>query len=278
MIIAGSAMADQASSTLDDRLMLRVMIDDEISEIPLCHGLKLGTDATNVDIFLRPIGAIRRNYLTAVVRDDDGFLTLFSFDNQVAIVLPNGRETMFLRLQHGTKFKIGVIEFECIVPGLESPKIDLETPKMDSSEPIESDEPFVRHSCPRCREHIGDCGDARFCPHCGVPLPDDCPAWPIVAPMPRKVLRASRLRWLLPRFLYRYRVDDPLYSSRRTSVLAYINTLFNLGLRLEAGANDNHNPREAERYYEKAASMGNLPGGFGCAEEETDMSGYSWLL
>lgn len=252
MIIAGNDMVDHASSTLDDRLTLRVVVDDEISEIRVRDGLRLGTDAGTVEIFIRPIGTIRRNYLTAIVKRLDDAWTLFSFDNQAPIILPNGLEAMVLQLQHGTKFKIGVVEFECIIPGME-------TPKVESDVLMESDGQFARHSCPNCRERLFDREDAQFCPHCGAPLPEDCPAWPIVAPMPQKVLPAWRLHWLLPRFLYRHGVDDPLYSSRRTSVLAYINTMFNLGLRLEAGTHENPNLREAERYYEKAASMGNLP-------------------
>lgn len=252
MILTGSAMADQASRILGDTLALRFSLDYEVTEIPLRHGMKLGTDAKNVDIFIRPTGPMRRNYLTAAVRNNDGCLTLFSFDNRAPIVLPDGRDTMLLPLHDGTMFKIGVVHFECIVPAVELPNIK-------SNAPIDPEELLTRHSCPRCRETLVDCADANFCPHCGAPLPADCPAWPTLAPMPRKMLPTSRLRRLLSRFFNHDGVDDPVYSLRRTSVLAYINTLFNLGLRQEAAKNDEHNLDEAVRYYEKAASLGNLP-------------------
>ena len=52
---------------------------------------------------------------------------------------------------------------------------------------------------------------------------------------------------------------DPLFFARRTSVLAYINTLFNLGLKYDAGVDCRRHGSEAMRYYEKAAQMGNIP-------------------
>jgi TPR repeat protein len=52
---------------------------------------------------------------------------------------------------------------------------------------------------------------------------------------------------------------DPLFFARRTTVLAYINTMFNLGLRHEAGVTGTQDMDEAMRYYRKAADLGNLP-------------------
>jgi TPR repeat protein len=50
-----------------------------------------------------------------------------------------------------------------------------------------------------------------------------------------------------------------LFFARRTTVLAYINTLFNLGLKYEAGVDKDRQVPEAMRYYRKAAQLGNLP-------------------
>src|SRR5436309_1956493 len=78
---------------------------------------------------------------------------------------------------------------------------------------------------------------AKFCPRCGGPLPPDCPEWPLVAPDSAPTPE-PRVRWWMtwmPMWLRTRVARDPLFFARRTTVLAYINTLFNMGLKYEAG-------------------------------------------
>jgi hypothetical protein len=120
----------------------------------------------------------------------------------------------------------------------------------------------VRATCPRCRNDIALLpSSARFCPHCGVILPANCPSWPRLQPEPpvANVFQSGWLAGLWPLgFISRRRRIDPLFFARGTTVLAYINTMFNLGIRCEIGMH-NSDPGEALRYYQKAAKLGHLP-------------------
>jgi hypothetical protein len=92
--------------------------------------------------------------------------------------------------------------------------------------------PKVRVACPRCRGMLAQLpAVARFCPRCGVELPAYCPPWSLG------------------------QLTTAAAAQNHPSLLAYLNALFNLGMRCESL---DRNLPQAVRYYEKAAKLGNI--------------------
>ena len=233
--------ADDCNIARPTAMLLRVSSNFRTQTFPLCNNTTLGNDRDS-DIFVN-----HRDRWHAIVREEDGALIIRTCGNY-AIEGPEG-PTQSMELKGGIHFRVGETRFECSEARSE------ETPAAQvlplSAEPI-------RHACPRCRSDLTSLDhQAIFCPHCGAALPAECPAWPV---LPREEEPAPpRSRWSawMPNWL-RSRID-PLFFGRRTTVLAYINTMFNLGLRFEAGVDGARNPAEAGRYYRKAARLGNIP-------------------
>jgi hypothetical protein len=238
-------MRDDATSTTSSAdVALQAIIDREVRTIEIRDGLLFGSDPA-CDIIL-PDAEPRH----VRVRVFDDFCRLYPADSQIRLCDASGSRVVWLPLKRGQKFFVGKTIFEVIQ---EPPAILFDRPP----KPV-----LDRHACPRCRANLIEIDlAAKFCPHCGAPLPADCPAWPVVAddpaPEPQPTVRWW-MKWIPSRLRTRM-ARDPLFFSRPTTVLAYINTLLNLGLRYEAGVSGDRQPDEAMRYYKKAASLGNIP-------------------
>jgi hypothetical protein len=119
-------------------------------------------------------------------------------------------------------------------------------------------EPFLRVSCPRCRELLLDMReDAKFCPHCGLHLPAHCPHWAVQPATPPTPL--SRITHLLSMVHLAPRPVSDVPLPKRPALMAYANALFNLGVKYESGWGGLRNMPQALRYYEKAAKLGVPP-------------------
>jgi len=233
----------QTSTTSDPRLALRAIIDHELKTFPIRDGMVIGSHETCT---VRAPGAQPRHLR---VRIADGFCRLCPADPEIKLQDIDARPCAWLPLRNGSIFAAGKTIFDCVDLG------------RDDS-PDEANDPSIRESCPRCRENLllRDVS-SNFCPHCGAPLPPDCPAWPVVND-DAKPQAAPAIRWWMrwmPLWLRARVARDPLFFARRTTVLAYINTLFNLGLKYDAGVDTDPQLPEAMRYYRKAAQLGNVP-------------------
>jgi hypothetical protein len=222
---------------LGGQLALRAIIDHELQTFPIRDDLMIGSDPS-CDIVI-PNAKPRH----AFVRVDEQGPRLIEYEPDARI------ESQIWPLSPANTLVIARTIFDCV-------------PYDASSQAADAILPLDRHACPRCRANLVERDlSARFCPHCGAPLPADCPAWPVVtddpSPEPEPPVRWW-MKWI-PASLRTRAARDPLFFARPTTVLAYINTLLNLGLRYEAGANGNAQPAEAMRCYKKAASLGNIP-------------------
>jgi hypothetical protein len=221
-------------------LALRVITDSRTQVFLVRNGLTIGNDRDS-DIFVN-----QPDRWHAIVRDEDGIFIIHTCGDYA--LNQDTWATRLMELKDGVYFSIGESRFQCFEELVGS----------DATRELQLAATPTRHACPRCRADITSLADdAEFCPHCGVELPPDCPAWPVLppeAPPPAPVVHWWT-RWM-PHWL-RSRID-PLFFGRRTTVLAYINTMFNLGMRFEAGTHS-RNLTEAGRYYRKAARLGNIP-------------------
>ena len=141
---------------------------------------------------------------------------------------PHGRPE-FWALLKDAEFYIGDVRFDVGV-------IELRVPRSEQPEPraVLSDPPFVarlpavRAACPRCHDSILHIPSAaRYCPRCGLELPENCPAWQTHGEL----------------------------NLANPALAAYAHALFNLGVRYENTA-DGDDLAQAIRYYEKAAKIG----------------------
>ena len=188
-----------------------------------------------------------------------------------ALVLPSGRDCASVELTPGCEFKIGEhVRVKCelieAVPKLARiAALYGRTGEHRDEQGCEpnGDSPPLRVSCPRCRQfllHLS--AEARFCPKCGLTLPECCPPWEFSigdtkSPDPRE--SGSLLAWLLMRSGRESKDATPemLASTPRPATLvAYVNSMFNLGMRFEDRHAAEHNLAQALRYYEKAARLG----------------------
>ena len=88
--------------------------------------------------------------------------------------------------------------------------------------------PAIRQACPRCHDALTRIPtSAKFCPKCGLELPEHCPPW----------------------------MPGVGFDLANPALIAYANALFNLGIRFE---NDGAplDLEQARRYFEKSAKLG----------------------
>ena len=142
---------------------------------------------------------------------------------------PYGVDIPDLPLRPDAEFYIGEVRFEVGLIELRVPRSQQPEPRtVLSYPPFVARLPAIRAACPRCHEsvlHIS--AAAKFCPRCGLELPENCPPWC---------------------------ADGPLNLSN-PALAAYAHALFNLGARYENTA-DGDDLQQALRYYEKAARIG----------------------
>jgi len=227
-------------------LALRAIIDHELRTFPIRDGMVIGTDPP-CDIVV-PEGAARHVKL----RVDGTEPWLSSADPDITLRNGSNVEVAELSLRETAMFVVGRTIFD-VVPYTGAPETPAQAKEIES--------PVNRHACPRCRSNLVEVDlAAKFCPHCGAPLPADCPPWPIVSQEPPRPEPAFAW-WMMcmPLWLRRRVARDPLFFASRTTVLAYINTLFNLGLKYETGTQTDQQIPEAMRYYKKAAQLGSVP-------------------
>ena len=234
----------EPTTSTEVNLALRAIIDHELRTFPIKDGMTIGSDP-GCDI--RVVDASPRH---VKIRVWDDFPRLYSADPEIQLCNAHNMEVVWLPIGKGTLFVVGKTIFDCV-----------QWERTIEKEPLETEQPN-RHACPRCRTNI-EARDlsAKFCPHCGAPLPADCPEWPIVS-TEQSSESIKQDRWwtgLMPLWLRERVGKDSLFFARRTTVLAYINTLFNLGLRHEAGVDQERQLPEAMRDYRRAARLGNLP-------------------
>jgi hypothetical protein len=190
-----------------------------------------------------------------------------------AFVLPNGRDAQSVELRPGCEFTIGErVRVRCDpidplpVPALPVSESDQRSSAsagdLSSSSSSPSPSPPLRVSCPRCREFILHLsGDARFCPKCGLVLPECCPPWEFSNDSAAREQHepGSLLAWLVMRCGRESKRPTPdvlAAVERPATLVAYINSMFNLGMRFEDRHAAEHNLAQALRYYEKAAKLG----------------------
>ncbi|HEX3356741.1 MAG TPA: hypothetical protein VHS31_07215 [Tepidisphaeraceae bacterium] len=231
------------TQSADASLGLETMVGNKRQVFRIRDGTTLGNDKLS-DIYVD-----QPDRWHAIIRNEDGFLTLRTCGEYDIIC--SHMPARSVRLIAGTTFKAGPSQFECVELS------SVETPGRLTAETAATP---MRFACPRCRTNLMAIDlDAKYCPHCGVTLPEDCPEWPLMSQEDNAAAPPSGWRSLLPSWLRSRIPSDPLFFARPTSVLAYINTLFNLGLRHEIGIGDSRNRGEAMRYYRRAARLGNLP-------------------
>jgi hypothetical protein len=220
-------------------LSLRAIIDHELRTFPIHDGMVIGSDPL-CDIVITDAepkhARIEIHYQVCRLHPV----------NPLKIELEPG--ATWLALHPGRMFVIGKTIFDCVP-----------SPEFFEKEP---EPPLDRHACPRCRTNLVEIDlSARYCPHCGAPLPADCPQWPVLS-KDLPIAASPKMSWWtawMPMWIRTRVARDPLFFARRTTVLAYINTLFNLGLKYEAGIDADRHSSESMRYYRKAADLGNLP-------------------
>ena len=227
-------MREQQSES--STLVLRAIIDHELRHFPVKNDLMIGSDP-------------QCDVVVPGARPHHAFVRIEECVTQLIQCLEEDETTAdSIILRADSIFVIGQTIFDCVLAV---------KPKEESSE-----SEFIRRACPRCRASLLAVDlSAKFCPHCGGPLPPDCPEWPLVAPDSAPAPE-PRVRWWMawmPLWLRTRVARDPLFFARRTTVLAYINTLFNMGLKYEAGVDAERQLPEAMRYYRKAAHLGSLP-------------------
>ena len=130
--------------------------------------------------------------------------------------------------------------------------------------PAEPSSPWVsRIPCPACAADLTFLpASARFCHHCGNPLPRDGPAHRPVffraEPPPAPRPRFTRPRWLFNLWCACTGpdVEADAFAGRSRVLLAYGKALFNLGWRYETAVGSRRNLEEAARCYWKAARLG----------------------
>ncbi|CAN5534262.1 hypothetical protein BH09PLA1_BH09PLA1_32050 [soil metagenome] len=163
-------------------------------------------------------------------------LRLYCEHDHFALTLPNGLDVQDVPLNYGLAFSIGQVRFRCgeFSHRLPEKQIDTTSGEIAQSELPPLALPYVppiRAACPRCHQSIlSIAASARFCPHCGLELPENCPPW-----------------------------NGPgEFNLANPALAAYAHALFNLGMRYEntAGGFD---LQQAICYYEKAAKIG-VPG------------------
>lgn len=154
----------------------------------------------------------------------------------LSLMFYSGKKVDDLPLDDRQRFAIGQVRFTCGRIAFRSPLPVEEIAPEETESPVVPAPtaaapicaPMVRESCPRCRQSVRHLDDsARFCPHCGLNLPDHCPAWEAGA---------------------------GLKLSNR-ALAAYAHAIFNLGLRYENMPAE-IDLEQAMRYYEKAARNG----------------------
>jgi hypothetical protein len=134
-----------------------------------------------------------------------------------SFTLPDGNEARDVCLEPGTALRIGSA-------------VEIARNGVDDA-PLAA---AMRVSCARCGGALLQVpAQARFCPHCGAPLPICCSPW---------ALNLSRFGVN----------DDP------ATLKAYRNALLNLGIRSEHAALDARDLEQAFRYYQKAAQLSSL--------------------
>jgi hypothetical protein len=143
----------------------------------------------------------------------------------------DGKDVDGWPLNDGLVFWIGAVQFTCgtIAIGVNEPREMMvsvatrEEPKF--ALPVL---PAIRASCPRCHESVSELPlAAKFCPRCGLELPEHCPPW----------------------------TSDGELNLSNPALAAYAHALFNLGARYEL-TNHRADLEQAIRYYEKAAKIG----------------------
>ena len=194
-----------------------------------------------------------------VARNELGEFVVRTTDERFHLTLPNGDDASEIRLAPGVSFRIGGAVFRCrevlmldahdaripFAMATEAPAENSENGDSDNSdnELSVSDafeavaaSPPLRVSCPRCRQFLAHLAvGARFCPRCGLELPEHCPPW-----------------------LEGTGEDDDGYQAllRPITLRAYVTAMLNLGIRHEVGRAGERNLEVAVRYYSTAAKLG----------------------
>src|SRR5947207_3321714 len=174
------------------KMILRAIIDHELKTFEPREGMTFGSDPS-CDVVV-PHARDRQAFLC--VDAEGAYLEAFAAPDVEAGRFP---------LEIGSVFAIGQTIFDCI----EAPVL----PRVQEK-PVEP----IRRACPRCRASLLSVDlSAKFCPHCGGPLPPDCPEWPLVAAdsAPTPLPRVNWWMAWMPLWLRTRVARDPLFFARR---------------------------------------------------------------
>ena len=227
--------------------VLLASIDGIEQTVPLGSTLTIGSDPRSA---LRVDEPAVRSLHARIVREPSGTFILRCEGDARVLAWPERHEVDQLVFEPGAFFEVGSVLVRCELA--ETPAVAPPTAMIDGEEALYgmateawsgSDDAadVARVSCPRCRVLLVHLPvEASFCPRCGLDLPKFCPA----------IFEDESGKPLTP---------EQLGITRPATLLAYINSLFNLGLRYELARGGDRNVGQAVRYYEKAAKLGSAP-------------------
>jgi len=215
-------------------LTLHVNVPGQLEPVAylLQHGITIGRAIDNAIVVEHPdVGSPTH---ARVYEDREAGGLRIRCENPFCLTTTYDLDLYDIPLQADAAFYIGDVRFDCGVIELRAPQ-EIERQQLERAaraiEPPPLAAPYlpaIRAACPRCHESVLPIpSSAKFCPRCGLELPEHCPPWNAQGDL---------------------NLSNP-------ALAAYAHALFNLGARYEntAGGVDID---QAIRYYEKAAKIG----------------------
>ncbi len=220
-----------------EAFVLRVQHIGPEQEFAVREGMTIGRNPTNNVMIVHP--DVRPFHATAH-RDDAGTWTIRCKMKDALLYTADGAPANDFVLQDGLVFHLGPARISCHAAA--------DRQAMSALEKL-----AAALRCPRCNHDLASVQQlARFCPQCGMQLENGSTEQPgNISTTELAELNA----WLEQVYANRQSTGKP--HEHQPAILAYVNTMFNLGWRYENGRGVLRNVEEALRYYRRAANMGN---------------------
>ena len=234
VIAMGSPTNNLASM---EEFLLRVQHIGPEQEFPVREGMTIGRNPTNNVMIVHPDV---KPFHAVVLRNQAGNWLVRCKLQDTLLYTAAGAPRNEITLADGLEFHLGPARITC--------HASADRQAMTALEKL-----AAALRCRRCNHDLAAIQQlARFCPQCGMELE----IFPAQQPGNISGSELADLNTWLEQ-VYANRQSGGNAHEHPPAILAYVNTMFNLGWRYENGRGVLRNVEEALRYYRRAANMGN---------------------